>query len=157
MKKKKGKKQKTNKNEYKKLRKLSNFNYYTKSFGFINTNLGKGLVFELIKDTDDCISITLDSFVKKYSITISLINEIIDLEKYLCLKQIMITDVYSKNILVQMNGLNIIKLIICDGLMGKTFIDIRKFMFTKQLKKTYIKREFRKLNRELNKIIKENQ
>ena len=39
--------------------KLSCKKFYTKNFGFINTNLGKGLVFELIKDSDNSISLTL--------------------------------------------------------------------------------------------------
>jgi len=140
------------KDEYRTLASLSNFKYYTKNYGFIDTNLGKGLVFKLIKDTNvQCdVSLTLGKFVKKHGITDELINKINELVKYLINDKIMISDLTASNILVQTDEYKIQKLFICDGIASKTLIDTRNYMFNKKLKKWFIKRKFRKLMRELN-------
>jgi hypothetical protein len=145
------KRKRANKNEYKKLSKLSNLNSYTKNFGFVDTNLGKGLVFELIKNSDKTISLTLKNFVKKYSISDDLIYKLNELKKNLLKDQLLIDDLNLQNILVQTDTSKIEKLIVCDGITKKTIIDVRKFMYTKFLKKMFIERKFRKLGRKLKK------
>jgi len=148
-----GKIRKSNKTEYVELSKLSCNDFYAKNYGFVDTNLGKGIVFELIKNNDNSISLTLETFVKKYSITdTNLIDRLNEFKKYFFDIQIMIADLHSRNILVQMEQNCVKKLIICDGITAKKGIDVRKFMYIKLFKKLYIKRKFRKLNKELIKI-----
>ena len=94
--------------------------FIQKNYGFVNTNLGKGLVFELIKNSDNSISLTLEEFVKKYSITDNnLIDRLNQFKKYFFDIQIMISDLHSRNILVQMDKNDVKKFIICYGITTK--------------------------------------
>jgi len=98
----------------------------------------------------------LEEFVKKNSINQQIINKLYKLKKNLVKERLLISDLKSRNILVQMDKNCIKRLIVCDGLINsKNFIDTRKFVYTKLLKKIYIKRKFRKLHKELIKISNE--
>jgi hypothetical protein len=147
---------KVNEDEYRILDRLPpNINYYTKNYGFIDTNLGRGLVFDLIKNNTNVqcdVSLPLGKFVKKHGITDELISKINELVTYLINDKIMISDFHAGNILVQTDEYKIQKLFICDGITSKTLIDTRNYMFNKKLKKWFIKRKFRKLMRELKDI-----
>ena len=94
-----------------------NFDHITKCFGWVDTNKGKGLVFERIENYDKS-TIRTFSYYSKYNIfdkeTDSLlINE---LKEYLFKNNILFVDASLSNIFCQKISENKYKLIIFDGL-----------------------------------------
>ena len=91
------------KDEYRTLNRYPNFKYYTKMYGFVDTNLGKGMVYELIKNINEHhkVSLTLRQFIIKYGVTDNLIRKTIELANILINEEIFVNDVATHNIIVQ--------------------------------------------------------
>jgi len=106
------------------------WNHLTKYYGFVDTNLGKGEVFDLIRDYDGNISKTLSSYLQTPSKTKSIHNPIVLLQKLksYCLKNnIIVKDLNTKNILYQKLDKDHGKLVLIDGLsIPKRYVYLNK-------------------------------
>ena len=124
------------KDEYRTLNRYPNFKYYTKMYGFIDTNLGKGMVYELIKNINKPhkVSLTLQQFIIKYGVTDNLIRKIIELANILIKEEIFVNDIFTNNIIVQSDEYKTLNLFFCDGLHCKTMIDRSSLFFNEDLK-----------------------
>jgi len=113
------------------------FTHITKCFGWIETNKGKGLIFERIKNYDGSTIRTL-SYYSKYNMfnektDLFLINE---LKSYLFKNDILFVDASLSNIFCQKISKDKYKLIIFDGLgarrMGiKFWLYLHSILFTR--------------------------
>lgn len=90
-------------------------------YGFIQTNLGKGLVFERILNYDGSSSITLKEIllVKKFTKNME-DNLILDLKEFIFTNEILFVDIASTNVLCQEYKKDSFRLIIIDGLAGSS-------------------------------------
>jgi len=97
-----------------------NFSNITRCFGWVDTNLGEGLVFDRIHNYDASTIKTFSYYVKhnifEQEYDLQLIE---DLEKYVFENQIVFIDVSLSNIFCQKNSENSYQLIIFDGLGGR--------------------------------------
>jgi hypothetical protein len=92
----------------------------SKCFGFIDTNLGKGLVFEKIIDYDGKLSIGFDEIIKQKKLPVELeIRLLEELKEYLLRNQIVFVDAGLYNILCQEYKKDNYRLVIIDGLGGR--------------------------------------
>lgn len=124
-------KSKNNQNEieYKYYKYLENkkvsFEHITKCYGWINTNLGKGLIFDKVEATQ------LTYFIKNKLLDeedLKLLLE--DLKLYLEKNQILFTDVATLNVMCKKISENNYKLIIIDGL-GPKRDGFKSFLYLK--------------------------
>ncbi|PRM91309.1 hypothetical protein CJ672_09860 [Arcobacter cryaerophilus gv. occultus] len=94
--------------------------HIAKCFGFVNTNLGKGLVFEKIVNFNKTASLSFSKVIENNLLSekteIELINE---LKNYIFSNKILFIDVGFFNILCQEYEKNKFRLIIIDGLGGR--------------------------------------
>lgn len=91
-----------------------------KCYGYVETNLGRGLAFELIKDTDGQISMTLKQYVWLYGLNDALkpaLNTFLHLWQSLGMPS---RNLLLHNIVVQQDNItqdpSIIRLVVIDGL-----------------------------------------
>ena len=124
------------KDEYRNLNRYPNSKYYTKMYGFVDTNLGKGMVYELIRNKNKPykVGLTLEQFIIKYGLTDNLIKKIAELANILIKEEIFVKDIFTNNIIVQSDEYKIVNLFICDGLYCKTIIDRSSLFFNEDLK-----------------------
>ncbi|MFY4785717.1 YrbL family protein [Aliarcobacter butzleri] len=124
-------KSKNNQNEieYKYYKYLENkkvsFEHITNCYGWINTNLGKGLIFDRVE------AIQLTYFIKNKLLDeehLTLLLE--DLKLYLEKNQILFTDVATLNVMCKKISENNYKLIIIDGL-GPKRDGFKSFLYLK--------------------------
>lgn len=114
-----------NNNDYKYYALLSkkkvNWGRLAKCHGWIATDRGCGLVFDLIKDADESPSIMLDQYLKVHGLNDEVVRELGELREYLLLNNIIVCDLRDRNIACQMrrDGMTL-KLI--DGVGNRDFI-----------------------------------
>lgn len=127
-------------------KKKTNLSLVTDCYGFIETNMGKGLVFDRVLDYDKTPSKSFRYYLANKLIPISIQKELIEeLRIYLEKNRVLFVDTSLTNIFCPKISENKFKLIIVDGLGAKrTGI---KFLFYK-LSKSYtqykIKRQWAK-------------
>ncbi len=110
--------------EYKYYKYLENkkvsFSNLSKCYGFIETNLGEGLVFERIRNYDRSTSLSLREYLQKKIFSCkeekNLLNK---LKNYLEINNILFVDATSVNILVKEVSKTEKKLVIIDGIGAK--------------------------------------
>jgi len=96
------------------------FSHISRCFGWVNTNLGKGLVFQRIQNFDTTESLSLRSCIVNKMFTDSIEKELLnDLKNYLEKESILFIDATSVNVLVQHIASDAYKLVIIDGLGAK--------------------------------------
>lgn len=123
---------------------INDFSQITKCFGWIETNKGRGLVFQRIKNYDNSKIRTL-SYYSKYNLLdekvgIQLIN---DLKDYLSTNSILFVDASLSNIFCQKISKNIFKLVIFDGLGARRYgIKFWLYLRFKQFTKYKIKKQW---------------
>jgi len=129
---------------YKKLHaKQTDMQYIADYFGTTNTSLGTGYIYQCIKDYDGTISKTLLSHLEENTKeSKEIFPQLQALGDYLIENQILISDIHSKNILVQKLSHNETKLIIVDGIGDHVFIKI--FNMFKSGRKKKITRRWNK-------------
>jgi hypothetical protein len=126
--------------------KNNNYNildHVPKFYGECDTNLGLGLMYEIIKDSDGSISKTLGEYIKNEGISEELIIAVEKLKKYCYKNEILINDLSLSCICVK-RGPKGIKLYICDG-FGDKLESVLLYFCSKCLKKQIIKYKNRKL------------
>lgn len=93
------------------------FSHITKYFGYVDTNLGKGLMFERVVDFDGKDSKSFKYYLKNNILTLAQEKYLLDeLKKYLEDNEILFIDCNTQNIFCKRLTDNKYTLIICDGL-----------------------------------------
>lgn len=111
--------------------------YIAKCYGYIDTNLGKGLVFEKVCDYNGNISIMFTDYLKNNDRLALNYEEILmkDLETYILKNNILFLDISLKNILFSQYEKGKYKLIIIDGLGGVSLPKFILYLFIKPYQK----------------------
>lgn len=133
------------------------FSHLSKCFGFIQTNLGEGYIFNRIKDFDGKTSKSFKYMVLNGvlspNLEIELLNE---LKRYLIDNNIIFVDIALSNIFCQEVSVNKYKLIITDGIGGKrTGLKSKLYLYSKLFTKYKVKKQLKRLEKRYQKVIKE--
>ncbi len=144
--------------EFNVLKKLSTikgdsiFVHIYKCFGFIDTDMGKGLVTELIKDADGRISRSLKHYIWEEGYTDNCRDALVQLESFWLNKLIPSRDLLTHNIVVQMGENNqIIRLVVIDGLGSPHLIPFQWFPVSYQ--KRYVSKKIKRLHCRIDEFI----
>ncbi|NLS13565.1 hypothetical protein HGP28_11745 [Vibrio sp. SM6] len=119
-------------------RHLKNIEFIAKPICWVNTNLGKGLTFPLIKDYDGRPSKTLAQLISSLNYS-ELANKLIELKRSLIDNNISITDLPPQNICCKFKNELEYDLIIIDGFGYSNIIPVAYFSKS-LLRKQIIKR-----------------
>lgn len=140
-----GTQEKVSQNEvkyYKQLHKRNiSWNMIAKYFGNIQTNMGNGETFELIRDYDGNISKSVSYYLKLNTSDTNkeIIKLLEDLRQFIIKEQVLFGEIRLSNILVKKYNETTSKLIIIDGLGNGNiilqFIHIKNFALLKTAKK----------------------
>jgi len=108
----------------------------------VETNLGDGVVFELLRDADGDISRTLDYYIcqDKPELNNWIVTEIEHLKQYLLDQNIIFRDLNPLNILVQEVQAGSLRLMVIDGIGHNDYIplcDFSKNYGGKKIKRTW--------------------
>lgn len=95
--------------------------------GWLNTNKGKGLLFDLVVDFCGGVASTLESYLDRYGIDKKLENELILLKNYIIKNNIIVCDLKEKNILVQWVSKEEFTLRVIDGVGNKDLFKIASY------------------------------
>lgn len=125
-------------------------------YGILETNMGEGLVFELIRDTNGEVSKPLSYYFSSEKLTLSLdepMKKLQFLKQYLLNEKVIVKDLGVSNILYQKIDNND-KLVIIDGVLNNDFIPIATYIgyFTKRK----IQRRWRSFIKHFSKYAKKN-
>lgn len=120
-------------------------------YGLVETNLGEGAVFDLIRDYDGRISLTLRHYLSSAQLTSvhqeALKDALQALKSYLLAHRIITMTLKPKNILFQMSSAETGKLVIVDNIGNSDFIPLVKF--SRRLAKWKILRKWRRFEESL--------
>lgn len=100
-------------------------------YGEVKTNLGQGLIFELIRDYDGNISRNLDWYLEDESRTPEageLVSQLRALRRYLLEERIIARDLKAANILPRRLAPAEMKWVVADGLGNNEFIPIAEYV-----------------------------
>ena len=112
------------------------FRHISRCFGFVDTDLGKGLVSELIRDHDGAISQTLKKYLWDHGLTEACQAAINDLCRFWEQKVIPSRDLLLHNIVVQQSQPGEIgRLVVIDGLGSSGLIPFHWLPMTQRKKK----------------------
>lgn len=132
------------------LRRNVSWRMISRFHGVVSTNLGEGLVFDLIRDYDGSISKSLGWFLSKSSrtpATEQLVAYLSSLKIYLLAERIIVRDLKEDNILVQRLNATETKWVIIDGLGNNEFIPVSEL--SARLARRKIMRQWRRFERGL--------
>ena len=120
--------------------------------GVVQTNLGQGMVFELIRDVDGSVSKTLDYYLRLDQDTMnSKILVLIDeLQRYILEQGIIIRDLITRNLLMKKTGDQTYQLVIVVGIGYSEHIPF--CLYFKKAEQSKIKRIW---NRKMDKWFRE--
>jgi len=127
--------------------------FYSKYYGTVNTNLGNGYIFDLIRDipTNE-ISLTLCDYLKMKNAPFSddlLTQELDRLKKMMIEYKVVARDLYARNICCKVISNTSIKLVIIDGMGHRDFIPLVDYFsfFTKlKIERIFEKKKLNSLN-----------
>ena len=105
--------------------------YISKYYGQVKTNLGKGEVFDLIKDFDGSVSRTLSSYLQNDEETKLIANPfpLLQILKNYTLKEgVVVKDLNTKNMLYQKVSDNESRLVLIDGVVNNDFLPFSKYI-----------------------------
>lgn len=103
------------------------FQHISRCYGFVETDMGMGLVSELIRNTDHRISQTLKKYIWEFGVTDSLKAAIQPLLEVWKRELVPSRDLLLHNIVVQQDNENIIRLVVIDGLGSTGLMPLRYF------------------------------
>ena len=91
--------------------------YVADYLGTVQTNLGKGYVYQCVKDADGSVSKTLRSYLEdKDADHVQIIDGLREMIENLIQNRIILSDIHSKNILVQVTHEKTLKPVFVDGI-----------------------------------------
>ena len=137
--------------DYLTLKKMQNralFDHIPKFYGTINTNLGEGLLLDLIRDGDGKISQSLGDLIHVEGMTAPLRESLIKLQSWQLKENLFTTDTGPHNVVVQKITSSNWKLFYIEGLLNRRFSLLVRY-FT-SFSKFMIRREHAKFDRRLN-------
>lgn len=108
--------------EFREMEKLSRycgeraFRHISRCHGFIDTDLGKGLISELVRNFDGRIAITLKQYLWENGLTDQVMSVIEDFIVSWIAELIPSRDLLLHNIVVQLAGNGAVRLVVIDGL-----------------------------------------
>lgn len=92
-------------------------------YGWVETNLGRGLVFELACDPDGTPSVTFQEYMEKNEFDSEIRDELKNLKEYLLINNIVLCDLRTSNILCQnLGGRPFLKFV--DGVGNRDYIKL---------------------------------
>jgi len=126
-------------------RKIS-LRYLSKCFGFVDTNLGEGLIFERILDYDGIPSKSFKIYLEKKFFEENLEKKLIsDLKNYLFENNILFIDVDLSNVFCKKVSHDEYRLIIIDGLGARRLNwKFHLYLFSQKFTKYKIKKQWKK-------------
>ncbi len=106
-----------------------NFPYLTRFHGLIDTNLGKGAVFDMVLDDDGRVSKSLDYYLGQNDRRFNawVVDEIESLKQYFFLKWVVFHDLNPGNILVKRLNFDKFHLVVIDGIGHNHFIPLASY------------------------------
>ena len=103
----------------------------TRFHGLVATNLGEGAVFDLVRDCDSAVSLTLAHYLESAGLTArhgaNLARSLADLRAYLLHNRIVTMTLKPKNILFQQTSATKAKLVIVDNIGNSDFLPIANY------------------------------
>ena len=130
------------------------FSNITNCYGFVNTNIGKGFVFDRVLDFDNTQSksfkeLVLNSFFSKDE-ELKLIE---DLKQYIFKNNIIFVDIALSNILCKKIDKNTYKLILTDGIGGKRYgLKSKLYQYSKVFTKYKVIKQWKKFLKRYEKV-----
>ena len=119
--------------------------------GLIDTSLGEGAIFDLVRDYDGRISLTLGHYLASEQLTslhaTALREALQALKRYLLEHRIITMTLKTKNILFQLDSPETGKLVIVDNIGNSDFIPVVKY--SARLARWKIERKWRRLEHSL--------
>ncbi|MEV9499877.1 YrbL family protein [Aliarcobacter butzleri] len=110
-------------------------NNIAKCYGYVNTNLGKGLVFDKVCDYTGVISKTYSQAITNQNISKDILLKLFnDLKQYISLNDILFIDTAFGNIMCCEYEKGKYKLIIIDGLGGSNILRFFLMLLSKKYK-----------------------
>ena len=105
------------------------FLHLTKFHGLIDTNLGKGAIFELVLDDDARVSKSLDYYLTQNDKGFNawIIDEIESLKQNLSQQWVVFHDLNPTNILVKRLGFDEFRMVVIDGIGHNHFIPLASY------------------------------
>ena len=122
-----------------------NWTHLAKFYSECKTNLGVGLIFELIKDYDGTVSKTLNKYFRSNYINFEapyLKAELSILRQFLLKQSVVLRELSENNILVQYFNKDQYRLVVIDGLGHNEFISF--FTLSRTLMRMKIERRWKK-------------
>lgn len=102
-----------------------------KYFGTVHTNLGLGYIFELIKDFDGNISLTLDDYLKDKNLFNKnyekILENILFCKKRLFEEKLIIMGIWPENIIIQRSNINALRPILVNDLGSAALIPLEYY------------------------------
>lgn len=104
------------------------FSRLPRCYGWLWTNKGKGLVFEMVVDEDGSLSLTLEEYINRYGWSDTVANELQNLRSYLLKNCIIVCDLKERNVICQKknNGDFVFKLI--DGVGSRDAVPLANYV-----------------------------
>jgi len=108
----------------------------------VQTNLGRGVVFELVRDFDGQVSKTLDHYLRRNDERINkvIVSKIEELKAYLLEEAIIFRDLITLNIVLRRTDQNTFAPVVVDGIGHNDFIPICNYsteMSRKKIMRTW--------------------
>ena len=127
----------------------SSWKHLAKYFGFIKTNMGEGLVTELIKNEGE-IAGTLEDYLFKFGLTEEIKESIHVFEKWLLDNLILTKNIIPHNLVIKKDS-NELVIKIIDGIGSKAFIPFPEYFnfFAKRYVKRRIELMWSRINWDL--------
>lgn len=101
--------------------------------GFVETNLGSGAVFDLVRDSDGKVSSTLEHYLQSPALTVANVEELTQaiwsLKSYLIENRIIPRTLKAKNIVYQKSDSGTSRLVIIDNIGNTEFFPICNYVY----------------------------
>ena len=102
------------------------FRHVSRCYGFVETDMGKGLMSELIRDGDGRISQTLKKYLWDFGLTPEITLKIKELTDFWASERVPSRDLLLHNIVVQKNDREqLVRLVVIDGLGSAGVVPLR--------------------------------
>ncbi len=128
------------------------FRHVYRCEGFIDTDLGKGLVTELVRDEDSKISLSLKQYIWEYGYTAACQTAVEELTSFWQKYLIPSRDLLTHNVLVQRSADGgIIRLVVIDGLGSPHIMPFE--IFPEFYKRQYVAKKVRRFYGRINEFV----
>ena len=127
------------------------FDHISRCYGFENSDMGRGLVSELIRNSDGCISQTLKKYIWDHGMDDLVQKAVRVLADFWLEECIPSRDLLLHNIVVQMSGEQIDRLVVIDGLGSAGLISSR--LLTRNIRRKKVQRKVDNLYERIDQLL----